>query len=254
MILLVGLFAALMIIGTPVGVALLGSSVCYFVVHGYSIQQAFQAFTSAISNSFTLIAVPFFILAANIMNNGGITRKIFNFCNAVVGWIPGGLGHANILSSVVFAGMSGAAIADAGGLGAIELQAMKEQGYDEDFSLAITGASSILGPIIPPSVPAILFGVAGSVSIGKLFMGGIIPGILMAVSMGILVSIQSIRRHYPRAPFPTLKSLWHYFSQAFFSLMCPVIIIGCIMLFWPIYQSIKRFFQTRREHDSTKEA
>ena len=229
MILLVGLFAALMIIGTPVGVALLGSSVCYFVVHGYSIQQAFQAFTSAISNSFTLIAVPFFILAANIMNNGGITRKIFNFCNAVVGWIPGGLGHANILSSVVFAGMSGAAIADAGGLGAIELQAMKEQGYDEDFSLAITGASSILGPIIPPSVPAILFGVAGSVSIGKLFMGGIIPGILMAVSMGILVSIQSIRRHYPRAPFPTLKSLWHYFSQAFFSLMCPVIIIGCIM-------------------------
>ena len=152
MILLVGLFAALMIIGTPVGVALLGSSVCYFVVHGYSIQQAFQAFTSAISNSFTLIAVPFFILAANIMNNGGITRKIFNFCNAVVGWIPGGLGHANILSSVVFAGMSGAAIADAGGLGAIELQAMKEQGYDEDFSLAITGASSILGPIDRKSV------------------------------------------------------------------------------------------------------
>lgn len=229
MILLVGLFALLMVIGAPVGVALLGSSVSYLLVNGYSVQQAFQSFTSAISNSFTLIAVPFFILAANIMNSGGITKKIFNFCNTLVGWIPGGLGHANILASVVFAGMSGAAIADAGGLGAIELQAMKEQGYDEDFSLAITGASSTLGPIIPPSVPAILFGVAGSVSIGKLFIGGIVPGILMALAMALLVSFQSIRRHYPRMPFPTLKSLWHHFSEAFFSLLCPVIIIGCIM-------------------------
>ena len=175
MILLIVVFAVLMIIGAPVGLSLLGSSVAYLVASGYSLQQAFQAFTSAISNSFTLIAVPFFILAASIMNSGGITKKIFDFCNVVVGWVPGGLGHANILSSVVFAGMSGAAIADAGGLGAIELKAMKEQGFDEDFSLAITGASSILGPIIPPSVPAILFGVAGSVSIGKLFIGGIIP-------------------------------------------------------------------------------
>lgn len=155
MILLIVVFAVLMIIGAPVGLSLLGSSVAYLVASGYSLQQAFQAFTSAISNSFTLIAVPFFILAASIMNSGGITKKIFDFCNVVVGWVPGGLGHANILSSVVFAGMSGAAIADAGGLGAIELKAMKEQGFDEDFSLAITGASSILGPIIPPSVPAI---------------------------------------------------------------------------------------------------
>ena len=175
MILLIVVFAVLMIIGAPVGLSLLGSSAAYLVASGYSLQQAFQAFTSAISNSFTLIAVPFFILAASIMNSGGITKKIFDFCNVVVGWVPGGLGHANILSSVVFAGMSGAAIADAGGLGAIELKAMKEQGFDEDFSLAITGASSVLGPIIPPSVPAILFGVAGSVSIGKLFIGGIIP-------------------------------------------------------------------------------
>lgn len=229
MILLVVLFVLFMVIGTPIGVSLLGSAVIYFIVNGYPIQQAFQAFTSSICNSFTLIAVPFFILAANIMNNGGITKRIFDFCNVVVGWIPGGLGHANILSSVVFAGMSGAAIADAGGLGAIELKAMKEQGYDEDFSLAITGASSILGPIIPPSVPAILFGVAGSVSIGKLFIGGIVPGVLMALAMGILVSIQSIRRNYPKMPFPTAKRVWHYFKDAVFSLLCPAIIIGCIM-------------------------
>ena len=133
MILLIVVFAVLMIIGAPVGLSLLGSSVAYLATSGYSLQQAFQAFTSAISNSFTLIAVPFFILAASIMNSGGITKKIFDFCNVVVGWVPGGLGHANILSSVVFAGMSGAAIADAGGLGAIELKAMKEQGFDEDF-------------------------------------------------------------------------------------------------------------------------
>lgn len=229
MILLIVVFAVLMIIGAPVGLSLLGSSVAYLATSGYSLQQAFQAFTSAISNSFTLIAVPFFILAASIMNSGGITKKIFDFCNVVVGWVPGGLGHANILSSVVFAGMSGAAIADAGGLGAIELKAMKEQGFDEDFSLAITGASSILGPIIPPSVPAILFGVAGSVSIGKLFIGGIIPGILMAIAMAVLVCIQSIKRNYPRMPFPTAHSLWHSFKAAFFPLLCPVIIIGCIM-------------------------
>ena len=229
MILLIVVFAVLMIIGAPVGLSLLGSSAAYLVASGYSLQQAFQAFTSAISNSFTLIAVPFFILAASIMNSGGITKKIFDFCNVVVGWVPGGLGHANILSSVVFAGMSGAAIADAGGLGAIELKAMKEQGFDEDFSLAITGASSVLGPIIPPSVPAILFGVAGSVSIGKLFIGGIIPGILMAIAMAVLVCIQSIKRNYPRMPFPTAQSLWHSFKAAFFPLLCPVIIIGCIM-------------------------
>ena len=211
MILLIVVFAVLMIIGAPVGLSLLGSSVAYLATSGYSLQQAFQAFTSAISNSFTLIAVPFFILAASIMNSGGITKKIFDFCNVVVGWVPGGLGHANILSSVVFAGMSGAAIADAGGLGAIELKA------------------SILGPIIPPSVPAILFGVAGSVSIGKLFIGGIIPGILMAIAMAVLVCIQSIKRNYPRMPFPTAHSLWHSFKAAFFPLLCPVIIIGCIM-------------------------
>ncbi len=229
MIVLISIFVILMIIGAPIAVCLMGSSMAYLWLNGYSMQQVFQSCTSAISNSFTLIAVPFFILAAAIMNSGGITRKIFNFCNVVVGWIPGGLGHANILASVVFAGMSGAAIADAGGLGAIELKAMKEQGFDDDFSLAITGASSILGPIIPPSVPAILFGVAGSVSIGKLFIGGILPGILMALALGVMVFIQSIRRNYPRASFPTMKSLWYYFKEAFFSLLCPVIIIGCIL-------------------------
>ena len=135
------------------------------------------------ANTFTLLAVPGFILAGNLMNSGEVTDRIFDFCGKLVGHITGGLGHANILASVVFAGMSGAAIADAGGLGAIELKAMHDAGYDDDFSLAVTGASSLVGPIIPPSVPAVVYGTVASVSIGRLFMAGAVPGAIMAIAM-----------------------------------------------------------------------
>lgn len=229
MVVLVTCFVGLMILGAPIAYCMLGSSVLYLVLHDVPLQMAFQCTTSAISQSFVLVSVPFFILAANVMNTGGITKKIFKFCNVLVGWIPGGLGHANIAASVVFAGMSGAAIADAGGLGAIELEAMREEGFDDDFSLAITGASSIIGPIIPPSTPAILFGVAGSVSIGSLFMGGLIPGIIMAFSMSVLVFIQSKKRGYPHGAFPTFRQVCTSFMDAFFPLLTPVIIIGGIM-------------------------
>ncbi|MFU0831468.1 MAG: TRAP transporter, DctM subunit [Oscillospiraceae bacterium] len=229
MILLLISFLVMMLLGVPIANSLLFSSVLYLMTHDIPMQMAFQTTTSAISESFVLISVPFFILAANVMNTGGITKKIFGFANTIVGWIPGGLGHANIASSVIFSGMSGAAIADAGGLGAIELQAMKDEGYDEDFSLAITGASSIIGPIIPPSTPAILFGVSGGVSIGMLFLGGLVPGLLMAIAMGVFVYIQSKKRHYPHRAFPTPHEVGHSFIQALFPLLTPVIIIGGIM-------------------------
>lgn len=178
-------------------------------------------------NSFTLMAIPFFLLAGNLMNTGGITKRIFKFCQTVVGWIPGGLAHANILASIVFAGMSGSAVADAAGLGTIEIRAMEDQGFDTDFSAAITAASSTIGPIIPPSIPLIVYATtAGTVAVSKMLMAGLIPGVLMGIALAVMVVIISIRRHYPKSAFPKAKVLWDDFRHAFFSLLTPVILIG----------------------------
>jgi tripartite ATP-independent transporter DctM subunit len=183
-----------------------------------------------VGDSFPLMAVPFFILAGAIMNSGGITERLFSFANRVVGHITGGLGHANILASIIFSGMSGTAIADAGGLGAVELKAMKDAGYDEDFSLAVTGGSSIIGPIIPPSVPAVVFGVIAGVSIGRLFIAGVVPGLIMGLAMGILVYFQSKNKNYPKQKRATLKELWASLKESFFPLLTPVVIIGGILV------------------------
>ena len=127
-------------------------------------------------NSFTLLAIPLFLLAGKLMNSGGITKRLFDFAKVVVGPLPGGLGHVNVFCSVIFAGMSGSAVADAGGLGAIEMKAQRDAGYDDEFSVGITAASSALGPLIPPSIPLILYGMLTGTSVGSLFMAGIVPG------------------------------------------------------------------------------
>jgi tripartite ATP-independent transporter DctM subunit len=131
-------------------------------------------------DSFPLLAVPFFILAGNLMNNAGITNRIYNFALALVGWLKGGLGHVNVVGSVIFAGMSGTAIADAAGLGTIEIKAMKDHGYDTEFAVGVTAASATLGPIIPPSLPFVIYAMMANVSVGALFLAGILPGVLMA--------------------------------------------------------------------------
>ena len=179
-------FLLLMILGCPIAFCLLCSGTIYFMTNNMALIMVVQRLTEG-ANTFTLLAVPGFILAGNLMNSGEVTDRIFDFCGKLVGHITGGLGHANILASVVFAGMSGAAIADAGGLGAIELKAMHDAGYDDDFSLAVTGASSLVGPIIPPSVPAVVYGTVASVSIGRLFMAGAVPGAIMAIAMCVMV-------------------------------------------------------------------
>ena len=127
-------------------------------------------------NSFTFLAIPLFLLAGKLMNTGGITNRLFRFAKNLVGWMPGGLGHVNVVSSVIFAGMSGTAVADAGGLGAIELKAMRDDGYDDDFTCGVTACSSLLGPMIPPSIPLIVYGTLSGASIGALFMAGVVPG------------------------------------------------------------------------------
>jgi tripartite ATP-independent transporter DctM subunit len=228
MLALLGSFLLLLIIKMPIGFCLFVSSLFFMITNGISPNLAIQRIAAGIDN-FTLLAVPGFILAGAVMNNGGITQRIFWFARKLVGHFTGGLAHSNILASVIFAGMSGSAVADAGGLGAIELKAMKDAGFDEDFSLAVTGASSIVGPIIPPSIPAVIYGVTAGVSIGRLFAGGFIPGLLLAGALSTLVYVQSKKRGYPKDNPATLPELWQAFKHAFFPLLTPVLIIGGIL-------------------------
>lgn len=221
--------ALMLLFGVPVAIALAGSSLLFILVDG--VTPALVVAHRMINgiDSFPLLAVPFFILAGNLMNTAGITGRIFNFALALVGWLRGGLGHVNIGASVIFAGMSGAAVADAGGLGAIEIKAMRDAGYDDDFAVGITAASSTIGPIIPPSLPMVIYGVVAGVSIGQLFAAGFIPGVIMALSLMALVAIIAYRRGYSRDQAFRLSVLWLSFRRAFLSLLTPVIIVGGIL-------------------------
>ena len=228
MALLFGLFFLFLIMGMPVAFCMMCSAVLYCTVFGESINMVLTR-TIAGPSSFTLMALAFFILAGNIMNNGGVTDQIFGFCKKSVGWIPGGLGHANVLASVIFAGMSGAAVADAGGLGAIEVKAMRDDGYDDEFAVAVTGASSIIGPIIPPSIPVVVYAVAASVSVGKLLIGGLIPGLVLALCMMVYIYFVSKKRHYPKHEFEGFPALGRSFVKSLPALLTPCIILGGIL-------------------------
>lgn len=219
----------LLVLGVPVGFALAGASMGYLLLtEGLGTPQVLFRMINGV-DSFTLLAIPFFILAGSVMNVGGVTERIFAFADSLVGWMKGGLGHVNVAASVIFSGMSGAAVADVGGLGAIEIKAMREAGYDDDFSIGITGASSIIGPLIPPSLPLIIYGVVASESIGRLFLAGIVPGALLAMLMSLTIFVLARRRGYqPSTPFsPRLVLLTG--RAALFPLLTPVIIIGGIM-------------------------
>jgi TRAP-type C4-dicarboxylate transport system permease large subunit len=177
------LFLVLMIAGVPVAIAMAGSSLLYILVSGDLPPFAVVHRMIGGIDSFPLLAVPFFILAGNLMNNAGITNRIYNFALALVGWLKGGLGHVNIVGSMIFAGMSGTAIADAAGLGTIEIKAMKDHGYATEFAVGVTAASATLGPIIPPSLPFVIYAMMANVSVGALFLAGLLPGVLLAVMM-----------------------------------------------------------------------
>ncbi len=222
-------FFGLLIIGVPVAFALAGSSLIYVLVSGAVPDVVVLHRMVSGIDSFPLLAVPFFILAGNLMNSAGITNRIFDFARGVVGWMRGGLGHVNVGASIVFAGMSGAAVADAGGLGTIEVKAMRDAGYDRGFSVGVTAASSTIGPIIPPSLPMIIYGVMANASIGQLFAAGFIPGLLMAAALMVMVAWYARTRNYPVDAAFDLCVLWRATQRAFLSLMTPVIIVGGIL-------------------------
>ena len=217
------------IIGVPVGIALAGSSLIYILIEGRVPEVVVIHRMINGVDSFPLLAVPFFILAGNLMNSAGITNRIFEFAKALVGWMRGGLGHVNIGASVIFAGMSGAAVADAGGLGAIEIKSMRKAKYDVDFAVGVTAASSTIGPIIPPSLPMVIYGVVAGTSIGQLFAAGIIPGLVMAATLMVMVAYFARVRGYPRDQAFDLCVLWRATQHAFLSLLTPVIIVGGMM-------------------------
>lgn len=181
-------FLALMLCGLPVAVAMAGSSLLYILTSGSVPDIVVAQRMIAGIESFPLLAVPFFILAGNLMNVAGITGRIYDFAVALVGWMKGGLGQVNIIGSVIFSGMSGTAIADAAGLGSIEIKAMQDHGYSTEFSVGVTAASATLGPIIPPSLPFVIYGMMANVSIGALFVAGIVPGLFMTLLMMVTVA------------------------------------------------------------------
>ena len=181
-------------------------------------------------HSYSFLAVPFFLFAGSLMNTSGISQRIFDFALSIVGRVRGGLGHVNILASVIFAGMSGAALADAAGLGVIEIESMKREGYNHSFAACITAASATIGPIIPPSVTMVIYGVLAQASIGRLFIGGIIPGLLLGFALMVTVYVMAVRdpKSFPtRAPVG-IREVGRTFKRAFLPLWAPVIILGGI--------------------------
>lgn len=217
-------FAALLL-GVPLYASMGGAALAFVMFSGITPSIVPQKIAQA-ANSFPLLAAPLFILMGNIMNSAGITDRIFAFATACVGWLRGGLCHANILASVIFAGMSGSAVADAGGVGTLEIKAMRDEGYDAETAAAITAASATIGPIIPPSLPMVIYGVSADVSIGGLFLAGVIPGLLMAGALMAMVTYIARKRNLPRHPFPGLSDLWRAYRRAHWALMTPVILFG----------------------------
>lgn len=224
------MIVALAMIGVPMSFSMLTGSVWFMLTSGMPQTLMIQRLIMAVGDSFSMLAIPFFMLAGTIMNAGGVATRIFDFCNTLVGHIPGGLGHVNVFCSVIFAGMSGSALADTGGIGAIELKAMKDQGFDEDFSAAITGASSCLGPIIPPSTGMVLYAMMAEESVGTLFIAGVLPGIIMAAAMCLIVYITAKRRNYPISPRVTWKERGRAFWRAVPALLSPIILLSGILL------------------------
>ena len=224
------MIVALALIGVPMSFSMLTGSVWFMLSSGMPQTLMIQRLIMAVGDSFSMLAIPFFMLAGTIMNAGGVATRIFDFCNTLVGHIPGGLGHVNVFCSVIFAGMSGSALADTGGIGAIELKAMKDQGFDDDFSAAITGASSCLGPIIPPSTGMVLYAMMAEESVGTLFIAGVVPGIIMAAALCLIVFFTAKKRNYPVSPRVEWKERLRALWRAVPALLSPVILLSGILL------------------------
>jgi tripartite ATP-independent transporter DctM subunit len=223
-----GLFFLWSFLGMPIGHAMLCAAIVYLFLTGQDIGLVASQSLNGLFSSFVLMAVPLFIFSAEIMNQSKITDKLFEFANLLVGRFRGGLAHVNIVASVIFSGMSGSALADAAGPGKLEVDMMVKAGYSPGFSAALSTTSAIIGPIIPPSIPMILYGVVTNTSIGYLFMGGVIPGLLLAIAQSCVVVYLARRRNFPTEPPPTIRHAVNATFTALPALMIPAIMLGGI--------------------------
>lgn len=222
-------FVILLILNVPVAFCLMISSAITIFFEGIPLVSVIQRSVTA-TDSFTLLAIPFFMLAGNLMGAGGISTRLIKFANALVGWIRGGLAHVNVLTSMLFAGITGAAVADTSAIGAMIIPAMKEDGYGDSFTVAVTCSSSVIGVIIPPSIPFVLYGVISGVSIGKLFLAGLVPGVIIGISQMGISYYKAKKYNYGTVRKFSPRLLWEAFKDSFAALLTPVIILGGIML------------------------
>jgi C4-dicarboxylate transporter, DctM subunit len=229
-LLIFSVLVLMILVGFPIAVAMGLTAIGFFLGLGEPrmIGAMAQRMYSAVS-SFPLLAIPFFILAGNLMNVGGMTDRIFGFARTLVGHVRGGLAHVSVLASMLFAGVSGAALAEAMGLGLIEIKAMKDGGFDKTFAGAVVASSSTIGPVIPPSIPMVIYGALAEVSVGKLFLGGVIPGVLMGVGIMIIIYILSVKRGYRAEQRATLAQVVRSGIDGILGLLAPGIIMGGIL-------------------------
>jgi tripartite ATP-independent transporter DctM subunit len=219
-----------MAIGLPVAFCFLASSIAYLYWTDTPLSMTSQLLSGGVRN-YTLMAIPLYVLAGELMNSGGVTNRIFDFARAVVGHLRGGLGHVNVLASVIFSGMSGSSSADAAGLGRVEIKAMRDQGYRPEFAAAITAVSSSIGPIIPPSVHLVIYGAIAQVGVDHLFLAGIVPGLVMALclSVAIVLLVALGYEHCPTTPWGGVRAVAKAFLRAILPLSAPIVIVGGIL-------------------------
>ena len=224
-------FILTFILRIPIALGMLMSSIYYFVFAtgpATGIQMAATQFLTQLNVKFILIAVPLFVFTAKVMNTGAVTEMVFRFANILVGRWKGGMGHVNVVASIIFSGMTGSAVADASGLGIMEIESMRKQHYDDGFSCAITAASATIGPIFPPSIPMVFYAMFSGASIGNLFLGGMAPGILIGIALMIYIAYIAKKRNYPKGKIYPFKEFIKITISAFPALLTPVILLGGI--------------------------
>lgn len=218
----------LVALGVPVTFSLGIASLVFFLIHDIPMVTFAQSFLTATDN-FSLLCLPFFILAGNLMNTGGVTKRLFNFCDALMGHVRGGLSYVTVVSSAIFSAISGSALANAAGLGAMQIKAMTDRGYPKNFSTSVVTTASVMGPIIPPSILMVLYGITAGVSIQRQFIGGIIPGIIYALACCVMCFYYSRKYNFPKGDKFSAKRVVVEFKDSIWALLAPVIILGGIL-------------------------
>jgi len=216
------------VIRMPIGLGMLVGSIAYFLAKGMSISSLVNSVCYGMINAYILIAIPLFVFTANVMNSGQVTDKVYDFASSLIGRRRGATAYVNVIGSLIFAGMTGSALADASGLGVLEINQMKKDGYDAPFACATTAASAVIGPIFPPSIPFVIYAMISGTSVGKLFLGGMVPAVLLALVMCIYIHFISKKRNYPHGLVVTFKHFMISTFKAIAALLTPVILLGGI--------------------------